>query len=110
MWDFTCVDTLAASNIPLAVQGGEKLATNAEERKRRKYESLQDSHVFYPFAMETMGAWGLDAKDLVKTIGRRIREKTGEPRSILFLKQRLSLAVQRGNATSVISCMHTVHS
>lgn len=107
IWDYTCVDTLAASNIRMSVQGGGTLASNAEEKKRRKYESLTRAHIFCPFAMETLGAWGDDAKNLVSIIGGKICERNGETRSTTFLKQRLSLAVQRGNAASIISCMPT---
>ena len=42
------------------------------------------------------------AIDLVKEIGRRIAEATHEPRSTAFLRQRLSIAVQRGNAFCIL--------
>lgn len=105
IWDYTCVDTLASSNLHLSAKEGVKLAMNAEDRKRRKYECLTNAHIFCPFAMETLGAWGPDARRLTKAIGQRITERTGELRATFFLKQRLSLAVQRGNASSIISCI-----
>jgi hypothetical protein len=38
-------------------------------------------------------------------LGRRTAEVSGDPRSTAFLKQRLALAVQRGNAASVLGTM-----
>ena len=57
---------------------------------------------FVPVAIETSGTWGEQAIDLVKEIGRRIAEATHEPRSTAFLRQRLSIAVQRGNAFCIL--------
>lgn len=105
VWDFTCVDTLARSNLPVSGSGGGKLCILAENKKRRKYEQLQRSYIFCPVAMETLGAWGPDASSLIRTIGHRISEATGELRATTFLKQRLSLTVQRGNAISILSCL-----
>ena len=105
VWDFTCVDTLASSNLPLSRQRGGKLASFAEEKKRRKYATLSREVTFIPVAIETLGAWGEDADHLIRAIGRRISEATSEPRATNFLRQRLSAAVQRGNAASILSCL-----
>jgi hypothetical protein len=37
-----------------------------------------------------------------RDVGRRVAAETGEPRSLQFLLQRVSVAVQRGNAACVI--------
>lgn len=105
VWDFTCVDTLASSNLPFSRQEGGKLASFAEEKKRRKYSTLSREVTFIPVAVETLGAWGQEADLLIRAIGRRITEASGEPRATNFLRQRLSLAVQRGNAASILSCL-----
>ena len=42
---------------------------------------------------------------LIRAIGRRITEVSGEARATNFLRQRLSMAVQRGNAASILSCL-----
>ena len=81
------------------------MAAVAEERKRKKYAHLLDDYIFAPVAAETLGDWGPEAFRLLKELGRRIWQATGEPRASHFLFQRLSLAIQRGNATSVISCV-----
>ena len=58
--------------------------------------------LFSPVAIETLGTWGTSAIALCQELGARIAQVTGDPRSLAFLKQRLSLAVQRGNAASVL--------
>jgi len=57
---------------------------------------------FIPFAIETSGTWGEQAFHLVMKIGRRLATVTHEPRSTAFLRQCLSVAVQRGNAFCVM--------
>jgi hypothetical protein len=48
-----------------------------------------------------MGVWGEGASELLTALGRRLAEVTGEPRSAFFLRQRIDIAVQRGNALAV---------
>ena len=69
--------------------------------KREKYFSLGPNYHFVPFGVETLGSWGDDAKELLVQIGKRIAERTGEPRSLEFLRQRIGIEIQRGNAISV---------
>ena len=52
---------------------------------------------FIPIAIETTGVWGSDGLNLVEELGRRIAIVLLEPRSTSFLRQRISLAIQRGN-------------
>ena len=52
--------------------------------------------------VETFGAWGPQGATLIKTLGKMIQEKTKEKRSTFFLFQSISMAVQRGNAASVL--------
>ena len=42
---------------------------------------------------------------LLKDLGRRIKESTGEARAHEYLVQRLVVAVQRGNAVSIMGTM-----
>jgi hypothetical protein len=53
-------------------------------------------------AVETIGALGDGADELMHDLGRRISEVTGERRATEFLLQRLSVAIQHGNAASVL--------
>jgi hypothetical protein len=66
-----------------------------------KYAALANTYLFIPLAFETLGSWGEQAKAFVIQLGRRITEVTGDVRETEYLRQRLSIAVQRGNALSV---------
>ena len=103
VWDFTCPDTLAPSHVTSSAALAGAAAATAEANKRSKYAQLvvPGNILFSPVAIETLGTWGESAMSLCKDIGARVASLTGEPRSLLFLKQRLGLIVQRGNATSV---------
>ena len=54
-----------------------------------------------PVAVETLGAWGPDSLKFVKEIGKRIADNCGDQRSTSFLLQAISMAIQRGNVTSI---------
>ena len=103
LWDFICTDMVAPSNRTLASRGPASVAR--EETKRKKYSSLLPTYNFTPVCIETMGDWGDSVRDLVRTIGRRVQESTGYPRSTTFLVQRLALDVQRGNVASVMATL-----
>ena len=68
-----------------------------------KYLSLPAGHQFVPVAVETMGTMGPRTLLFLKELGKRMRAQTGEARSADYLLQRLSAAVQRGNAISIMS-------
>ena len=78
------------------------MATQAEHVKITKYAHLESSHLFVPFAVETSGVLGQAALDFVCDLGQRLHQITGEPRSKQYLLQRLSIAIQRGNAAAVL--------
>ncbi|CAH2210858.1 jg24633 [Pararge aegeria aegeria] len=77
-------------------------ASSAEQAKRPKYENLDSSFIFVPFGVETLGPWGPEARALFKELSKRVIESTGEPRAGSYLGQRISLAIQRGNAASIL--------
>jgi hypothetical protein len=76
-------------------------------KKQLKYQDLNAGVDFVPFAIETSGVWGEQAMELVTEIGRRIAEVNHDPRSTSFLRQRISVAVQRGNAVCINGTMQT---
>ena len=101
VWDVTCVSTLASSHLQLSLQEPGAAAAQAEERKNAKYRDLQNNYHFTPLGFETMGHWGPGALKFVSELGKLLTQTTGEPRSTAFLRQRLSIAIQRGNAAAV---------
>ena len=56
-------------------------------------------------AIETSGAVGPRSKSFLRELGRRLHKETGEPNSSSYLLQRLSVAVQRGNAVAILGCV-----
>ena len=76
-------------------------AARAEDNKRIKYEDLARDYQFVPLGFETMGSWGPSTANFVAELGRLLVQSTGEPRATSFLRQRLSIAIQRGNAAAI---------
>ena len=101
VWDATCVSTLAASNVQQSQREPGSAATKAEEAKRVKYHDLSRDYHFVPLGFETLGHWGKSTVDFIRELGAKLASSTGEERSTVFLKQRLSIAIQRGNAAAV---------
>ena len=95
-------DTLAASHLNRAVLGSGVVANDAESRKSTKYSSLSALYRFIPIAVETLDVPGDEALSFSHDLGQRIAVATAEPRSYQFLMQRLSVAIQRGNAVCII--------
>lgn len=102
VWDATCVDTLAPSHIGVTAVRAGAAAAAAEGTKRRKYATLISDCIFVPFGVETLGPWGPDAKLLFKELAVRLIDACGDPRAGAYLGQRISLAIQRGNAASLL--------
>ncbi|KAG1702407.1 Retrotransposable element SLACS protein [Nymphon striatum] len=102
VWDFTCSDTVAPSHLAVASCSAGKVAENAENAKLAKYSGLSGSYEFVPVCVETLGPWGPNGLKLIQEIGNLIKIETNEPRATTFLKQSVSMAIQRGNAASVI--------
>ena len=105
VWDATCSDTFAPSYSSNAASEVGAVAAMAEERKKAKYEHLDASHSFVPVAVETAGVFGPLTHTFLKDLGRRIALVTGEEKSYSYLVQRVSVAIQRGNAASVVEAM-----
>ena len=77
------------------------MAAEAEERKKLKYSSLNSSYIFIPVAVETLGVIGPDSLAFLHDLASRIRKATMEPLALQYLLQRLSVAIQRGNAIAI---------
>ena len=102
VWDFTCSDTFAPSHLEVSSNHFGKVAERAEQAKLTKYEQLERDFEIVPICVKTMGPWGPSGLKFVREIDRRISEESGEPRSTVFLMQAIGMAIQRGNAASVL--------
>ena len=81
-----------------------------KENFRSTPRSANTCH-FIPVAFESMGGLCAVGQDFVSAIGSRITQISGDPRETDFLRQRLSVALQRGNAACVLSsCKRFIYS
>ena len=103
VWDATCSDTFAASNLPHTALQPTYAANLAESNKTQKHANLLDRYIFQPVAVETSGAIGNSTRTFLKELGRRMASETGDIREGAWLRQRLSLAVARGNALCIVA-------
>lgn len=105
VWDATCVDTMAPSHIQGTSCRVGSAAATAEANKRLKYNNIFNNYEFVAFAVETMGPWSKDAQSFYNTLAPMLKDYTGDSRSGAYFKQQISLAIQRGNAASVLGTM-----
>ena len=66
------------------------------------YIELSWDYLFIPVGIETFGSWGDMGHKLIKDIGKKLKEVSGELRSTFYLTQKISVALQRGNASCVL--------
>ena len=97
-FDITCIDSFAPSR--QHCQPGVALVKK-EAEKRAKYADLR-GHLFSPVAVETLGRWGPQSFAFLKELGWWLNSVSGDSRSSLFLRHRLSVAVTRDNCLAVL--------
>ena len=76
-------------------------AAKAEAAKINKCSAIAATYMFISFAFETLRAWGMQTQKFVGDLGERITGITGDVRETAFLRQRLSIALHRGNVISI---------
>ena len=104
----TCADTLCQSYVKECSRVAGAAAEFRENVKNSHYKELAGDYCFFPIAVETFGSWGSESHKLVKEIGKKVMEETGEKRSSFYLFQSISIAIQRGNASCVLGTIpHT---
>ena len=81
---------------------GRAVAAQAERSKQEKYAALNQCHIFLPVTIETTGPFGPKTFSFLRDLGCCLIQVTGEAKSFSYLRQRLSVAVQRGNAAAVM--------
>ena len=81
-----------------ALKQAQRPKTNLQ--KIENYRALENRYVLFPVAAETMGPIDEGSLELLREIGRRLTEISGEPRESQFIFQRFSIILQRGNAAS----------
>ena len=99
------MDTLCPSYILQTSANPGAAAKQAEHSKELKYKFLENRFIFVPVAIETLGVYSKKAERFISDLGERLRLATNDIRSLSFLKQRISIAIQRGNAASIIGTL-----
>ena len=82
-----------------------------DKRHRRRTPTTLTSPllIFYPIAIETACSWDVQALEVIEEIGRWVTEATEDPKETMYLFQRLSMAIQRGNALSFFNTVDKNH-
>ena len=100
-FDATIVHTCAPSHLPHTAVVAGAAAESAESRKDDKYSSLRSRGIdFRPLAIETLGAFGRSALEVVDLIVERIRKRNRPARSLS------TLTASRGRRTIWKCCSH----
>lgn len=102
IWDATCTDTLASSNVKSSSREAGRAAENRARVKEVKYRTLieQNYHIV-AFSVETLDLWSVEAIKFFNDLCKQITRKSNEPRTRSFLMHRISMAIQT-NADSII--------
>ena len=104
VWDVTVVDALAPSRLnqgSLCNPG--TTATEAEARKFEKYcELIDNGYIFQPVALEEQGSLGKSSEIFITRLCKMFCRSHDDQRAGSFLKQRISMALQIGDAACVL--------
>ena len=101
-WDATIIHTCAPSHLHASAIAARAAAAVAESHKTQKYADLGDRYDFRPIGVETLGAFGPQALELVESLVARIHAQTGESGARSRIYRRLAAAVQAGNARRIV--------
>ena len=107
VWDATVVDAFSKCHIIASSIESGFSAKSAEILKSRKYHGLVGNFHFQPVAFETTGCCGPSTSSFVEELGRKVIEASEVPLEAGWLRQKISLAIVRGNATSILSCFRS---
>ena len=66
-------------------------ADSRECGKTMKYTELAEKYWFVPVGVETLGSWGTEGHKLIKNIGKKVMEETGEKRKPHFFFRQFPL-------------------
>ena len=75
--------------------------------KTLKYQDLNATDIFYPIGIETAGSWDDETVELIEEIGRRSAQETDDSKETMYLFQRISVAIQGGNALAFTNTLDT---
>ena len=94
-WEVTMSDTYAQSHLPTTATNVGHAADKSAVSKTQKYQSILQTHLLTPIAIETAGVWNSQAREFIKELGKRITTFTGEITETSYIFQQVSVAIQR---------------
>ena len=97
-WDVTVICPLADSYVAAAAREAGSAAEEADSRKCAKYTVIENSYIFQPIAVESLGPINASGRAFLSKLGRKLSDQSGDDRETSFLFQRLSVLIQRYNA------------
>ena len=84
-WDCTCVYSFASIHVNESDVCAGSAAYAAETVQRTIYRSLTDRYQFEEVVIETADTYSEETKNIVRKMGRRLTEATGDQRENLFV-------------------------
>ena len=108
VWDVTVVDALALSRLDIgSLCNPGTTATEAEARKNEKYRDLiDDGYIFQPMALEVQRSLGESSEIFITRLCKMLCRSHDDQRTGSFLKQRISMVLQIGNAACVLGSVN----
>jgi len=96
-WDITVSDTYADAHVVnTATCRSGSSSQPCSDQQEHQVQPSNIHNMFVPVAIETGGTWHHQAVELVRKIGRRTANITGDARESTVLFQQLSVVLQRG--------------
>ena len=107
IWDFTSADSLSKSYVKKSfyISG-----LCSSWKRRQKVENIAICQIITILCPGTYGTYSPQGIKLVKKIGNKIQDATGEKLSTFYLYQSISISIQKDNAVCVMGCPKDIYS
>ena len=86
------------------------MGSAAAGREDKKWKNIAICQIITILCPGTYGTYSPQGIKLVKKIGNKIQDATGEKLSTFYLFQSISIAIQKGNAVCIMGCPKDIYS
>ena len=86
------------------------MGSAAAGREDKKWKNIAICQIITIWCHGTYGTYSPQGIKLVKKIGNKIQDATGEKLSTFYLFQSISIAIQKGNAVCIMGCPKDIYS
>ena len=101
VWYVTVVDTFAPYHSSLIEDGPGAVANRIETVKTLEQLGLLSTHCYVPLVIETTGVFGTETAIFIKELAHRMGLISGDSMEHSSLLQKISIAIQCGNAAAI---------